>query len=82
MANVEQFPMTEAKNSILHGGHCICPGFCLATTPPPPPQKEQEIKSRPRQYKGQGDRVHFTSSFPSGMQYEFHTGGGWLLTQL
>ena len=81
MANVEQFPMTEAKNSILHRGHCISPGFCLATNPPHT-KKEQKIKSRPCQYKGQGDRVHFTSGFPSGMQYEFHTGGGWLLTQL
>lgn len=27
VANVEQFPMTEAKNSILHHGHCISPGF-------------------------------------------------------
>lgn len=63
MANVEQFPMTEAKNSILHGGHCISPGFCLATTPPH--KKSKKSNPGPVSIK---DKVTVCTSLPVFLQ--------------
>ena len=58
MANVEQFPTTGAKNSVLYRGHCIPPGLAWRLK-----KWNPGLVGTVGEYEGHGDQMHFNPTF-------------------